>query len=145
MKTVVSRSPEETLELGRRYAHTLRPADVVALIGTLGSGKTRFVTGVCLGLGVHAGVGSPTFTLINEYPAAFGVVAHVDLYRIDRRSEIIELGIEEYFNDRCICLIEWAERIGDFLPRGHKTVRMRHGGNANERVIEMFEESGVPA
>lgn len=144
MKTVVSRSTEETVDLGRWYAQSLRPGDVVALIGTLGSGKTQFVTGVCLGLGVTAGVGSPTFTLINEYPAAFGVVAHVDLYRIDRRSELVELGIEEYFNDRCICLIEWAERIEDFLPRSHKVVKMQHRESANERLIEIFEESGVP-
>ena len=80
------------------------PGDVVGLIGELGSGKTQFVSGVCEGLGVTVRVTSPTFTLINEYPAPAGNVVHIDLYRIDTGAELAELGIEEYFNDRNICL-----------------------------------------
>ncbi|MCK5572059.1 MAG: tRNA (adenosine(37)-N6)-threonylcarbamoyltransferase complex ATPase subunit type 1 TsaE, partial [Bacteroidetes bacterium] len=85
MKQVVSLSPEDTLGLGRDYAARLRPGDVVALMGELGSGKTQFVAGICEGLGVRGHVASPTFTFINEYAAPFGTVAHIDLYRIDSR------------------------------------------------------------
>lgn len=131
----LSRSAEETESLGRTFARSLRPGDVVALIGTLGSGKTRFVVGICDGLGVTARVTSPTFTIINEYPAPFGMVAHVDLYRIDRRGEIADLGLDEYFHARCICLIEWAEHAADLLPPAHMRVTLSHGAGEAEREI----------
>ncbi|MGB6121371.1 MAG: tRNA (adenosine(37)-N6)-threonylcarbamoyltransferase complex ATPase subunit type 1 TsaE, partial [Bacteroidota bacterium] len=127
MKQVVSTSADETAELGRSYAAGLHPGDVVALIGELGSGKTRFVAGICRGLDVPGQIASPTFTLINEYPAPFGAVAHIDLYRIDSRSELVELGLEEYFSARYICLIEWAEKVEEILPPGFRVVRIEHG------------------
>ena len=131
----VSRSSEETESLGRSFAQSLRPGDVVAIVGTLGSGKTRFVAGVCFALGVTARVTSPTFTIINEYPAPFGMVAHVDLYRIGGRREAADLGLEEYWNGHTICLIEWADRIPDLLPPSHTQVTMSHGKDDNEREI----------
>lgn len=137
----VSGSAEETASLGRSFARSLRPGDVVALIGTLGSGKTRFAAGVCEGLGVTARVTSPTFTIINEYPAPFGMVAHVDLYRIEGRAEIADLGLEEYFNGRWICLIEWAERAADLLPPSHVRVTLSHGAGDTEREVLI---DGVP-
>lgn len=131
----VSRSAEETESLGRTFAQSLRPGDVVALIGTLGSGKTRFASGLCEGLGVTVRVTSPTFTIINEYPAPFGMVAHADLYRIAGRGEAADLGLEEYFNGRCICLIEWADRVADLLPPSHVRVMLSHGARDAEREI----------
>ncbi len=141
MKEVVSTSADETAELGRSYAADLQPGDVVALIGELGSGKTRFVAGICRGLGVPGQVASPTFTLINEYPAPFGAVAHIDLYRIDSPSELVELGLEEYFSGRYVCLIEWAEKVEEMLPPGFRVVRIEHGEHEDERLFS-FQESG---
>jgi tRNA threonylcarbamoyladenosine biosynthesis protein TsaE len=109
MIRILSRSAEETEAAGRAFAGRLVPGDVVALTGTLGSGKTRFVAGVCDGLGVSGHIASPTFTIINEYPAPFGLVAHIDMYRIRNLNEVADLGVEEYFNSRCICLIEWVK------------------------------------
>jgi len=140
MKQIVSTSAEQTAELGRRYAADLHPGEVVALIGELGTGKTRFVAGICEGLGVRGHVASPTFTLINEYPAPFGAVAHIDLYRIGSRSELVELGLEEYFSVRYICLIEWAEKVEGMLPPGFRLVRIEHGGREDERLFS-FQES----
>ena len=137
MNRIVSRSAGETEAAGTAFAGRLRPGDVVALTGTLGSGKTRFVTGVCRGLGVAARVTSPTFTLINEYPAPFGMVAHIDMYRINGMKEVAELGLEEYFNDRCVCLIEWAEAVLDILPPARFHVAFAHGGTESERTIEL--------
>ena len=137
MRRIFSRSAEETEAAGRAFAARLQPGDVVALTGTLGSGKTRFVAGVCEGLGVRAHVSSPTFTLINEYPAAFGVVAHVDMYRINSMKEVADLGIEEYFNSRCVCLIEWAERVLAILPPAHFRVSFAHGVSEQEREIQI--------
>jgi tRNA threonylcarbamoyladenosine biosynthesis protein TsaE len=137
MRRILSRSAEETEAAGRSFAGRLRPGDVVALTGTLGSGKTRFVAGVCEGLGVPTHVTSPSFTLINEYPAAFGLVAHIDMYRINSMKEVADLGVEEYFNSRCICLIEWAETVLDILPPAHFHVSFSHGGSESERDIQI--------
>jgi tRNA threonylcarbamoyladenosine biosynthesis protein TsaE len=143
MTRILSRSAEETEAAGHLFAGRLHGGDVVALTGTLGSGKTRFVAGVCKGLGIRGPVTSPTFTLINEYPAEFGLVAHVDMYRINGMREVAELGIEEYFNSRCICLIEWAEILLDILPPSRFHVSFAHGGSESERTIEI-EGPGVP-
>ena len=137
MRRIVSLSAEETEAAGRAFAGSLRPGDVVALTGTLGSGKTRFVAGVCGGLGVRGHVTSPTFTLINEYPAELGMVAHIDMYRINGMKEVADLGLEEYFNSRCICLIEWAEMVLGMLPPGRFHVSFAHGGAESERTIQI--------
>jgi tRNA threonylcarbamoyladenosine biosynthesis protein TsaE len=139
MKRVLTRSPVETAALGASLAPALRLGDVVALTGDLGSGKTEFVMGVCEGLGTRGHVGSPTFTLINEYPLATGMVVHIDLYRINRREEIAELGLDEYFSGRCICLVEWAERAAEFLPPECRFVRCEHGPARDERFISVGE------
>jgi tRNA threonylcarbamoyladenosine biosynthesis protein TsaE len=135
MRIVHTRSSEETVALGASFAASLAPGAVVGLVGDLGSGKTQFVIGVCRGLGLDARVSSPTFTLINEYPAPFGTVVHADLYRIGTRRELAELGIEEYFNDRCLCLIEWAERMREDLPGDAYLVSIAAGVDAAERVF----------
>ena len=135
MTQIRTRSPEETADAGRVFASTLRPGDVVALTGELGSGKTRFVAGVCAGLGVRAPVTSPSFTLINEYPAPFGLVVHVDLYRISGDRELAELGIEEYFTEKCITLIEWAERAERLLPQDSRRVSFAHAGAETVRLL----------
>ena len=119
MTRTTSRSVEETIEAGRAFAKSLGPGAVVALSGTLGSGKTRFVVGICEGLGVRVHATSPTFTIINEYPSPVATVAHIDMYRIRSRREVAELGIEEYFSNRFVCLIEWPEQVKDLLPPDH--------------------------
>lgn len=139
MKSLHSHASEETVQFGREFASTLRRGDIVALTGDLGTGKTHFISGVCEALGVRSHVASPTFTLINEYPADIATVVHVDLYRIGSRKDLIEVGIEEYFNDRYICLIEWAERMEDLLPRPHIVVRLDYGEGENDRRILIDE------
>jgi tRNA threonylcarbamoyladenosine biosynthesis protein TsaE len=143
MKSFVTRSPEETVDLGCWIAGVLRPGDVVAITGELGTGKTQLVLGICRGLDVRKRVTSPTFTFIHEYTAPFGTVVHVDLYRVTSSEEVAGLGIEEYFNERCICLIEWAERVQGSLPKRHYTVRMSQGSHDDERMISIEEMSGV--
>ena len=130
-----SHSREETIRLGRTFAASLKKGDVVALSGDLGTGKTHFIGGVCTGLGVRGHVASPTFTIINEYRADGFTVVHVDLYRIASRSELAGLGIEEYFGERFICLIEWAERMKQYLPQSYVQVNLAYGEKDNDRHI----------
>jgi len=139
MKRIVTRSPEETLALGRTFASSLAPGDVIALEGTLGTGKTQFVLGVCEGLGVRGPVSSPTFALINVYSAHCGSLVHADLYRINTLAEVAELGLEEYFNGRSICFIEWADRVPGVLPPNALIVRAQHGAGENERIFDLPE------
>jgi len=137
MKTFLSGSPRQTVELGKSFAVSLKPGDVLALFGNLGTGKTQFVSGVCQGLGVRVRVTSPTFTMVNEYPAPFGLVAHIDLYRIGLARDLREIGIESYFHDRCICLIEWAERALQLLPPAYHSVKFSYGKTEEGRIIEI--------
>jgi tRNA threonylcarbamoyladenosine biosynthesis protein TsaE len=120
LQTWATRSPEETQDLGAALAERLEPGDLLALRGDLGSGKTCLIQGICRGLRIDDYVTSPTFILINEYVGRVRgrpvPVYHFDLYRIGAPEELEDLGAEEYFYGRGICLIEWAERAGDLLP-----------------------------
>lgn len=128
MEQFDSSSPEETARIAARLAGGLPPGSTVALIGPLGSGKTVFVKGLAAGLGLSGRTAtSPTFTIINEYGGDPPLV-HVDLYRLRNRSEIADLGLEEYIDGPGIVAIEWAERAGDLLPAGTVTVRFRRLG-----------------
>ncbi len=102
--------------LGERLGGALRVGDVIALVGTLGAGKTTFVQGLARGAGVspERHVASPTFALVNEHPGRVRLV-HADLYRIERRAELAELGLDDAF-DRAAVAIEWLDRFPDAAP-----------------------------
>lgn len=114
---IISESAEKTWEIARFIGGKLRKGDVLALLGELGSGKTCFTGGLARGLGVDEKyqITSPTFTLINEYPARFKLY-HFDVYRLNGYSEFEDLGYEEYFCSDGIVVIEWAEKIVKILP-----------------------------
>ena len=92
--------------------HTL-----VAFFAPMGSGKTTFTTAICKVLGVTDPVGSPTFAIVNEYLRADGdSMYHFDFYRIDDLSEALEIGLYDYLDSGCLCLMEWPENIEALLP-----------------------------
>jgi tRNA threonylcarbamoyladenosine biosynthesis protein TsaE len=116
---VVTHSPEETLAFGRSLAEILQPPCTVLLEGDLGSGKTTLTKGMVAGLGAahEEDVTSPSFTLVHEYGnsaehSGKGItVYHVDLYRVDGRSEIQSLGLDELFNLWSTVIIEWGDKL----------------------------------
>ena len=118
----LTRSPEETIELGRRLAQELKPPAVVLLIGDLGAGKTTLTKGLVAGLGAadEEEVTSPTFTLVHEYGGErirkdrqAPHVYHVDLYRIETAQEMATLGLEDLVSDhQGIVIVEWGEKLG---------------------------------
>jgi len=111
----VTKSAEETRKVGEVIGKRLRPGDVVCLVGELGSGKTTITQGIAQGLGVRNFVVSASFKLINEYKGKIPVY-HFDLFRLERISEVEELGYREYFYDQGVTIIEWAEKIRPLWP-----------------------------
>jgi tRNA threonylcarbamoyl adenosine modification protein YjeE len=114
-----------TRRAGERLAALVRGGDAIALIGDLGAGKTTLVSGLVAALGGGAAA-SPTFSLVNEYPAGRLIVWHVDLYRIERAAELPELGLDDAIGDpRGICVIEWADRFA-VMPADHLRLELTH-------------------
>lgn len=115
---IISHSPKETTSLGKRVARLLKKGDVIALFGTLGSGKTTFVKGLAYGLGVRKIVNSPSFVLLKNYQGRL-TLYHFDFYRIKDSKEIYNLGYQEYIFADGIAAIEWSERIEPCLPQNY--------------------------
>jgi len=129
MLDVISQSEAQTRRLGAHLAESLSPGDVVALVGGLGTGKTRFAQGVGQGLGIREAIVSPTFTLVREYsgPGIRIPFFHVDLYRIEHVEETLTFGLEDYLYGDGVCLIEWADRLASHqLPTEHLWIDFRH-------------------
>jgi tRNA threonylcarbamoyladenosine biosynthesis protein TsaE len=135
----VTRSVGETIALGERLAAGWPVGTVVALSGDLGAGKTALTKGIARGLGVTDTITSPTFTLVNEHVASGGRrLYHVDLYRLDKPQQAVEIGIEEELAPDGWTVIEWAEKLGDVLPADAMRIHIEIIGE-NERRISVTE------
>jgi tRNA threonylcarbamoyladenosine biosynthesis protein TsaE len=122
---VESAGVEDTLALGQRLGAALAGGDVVALIGTLGSGKTHFVKGVARGADVPQEriVSSPTFVLVHEYPGRLHL-HHIDVYRLRDPRELEALGFSEMLASGGVALVEWGDRVSEILPPDHLRVEI---------------------
>ncbi len=128
-----SSSPEETIKFGETFSRILEPGDVLAFNGELASGKTTFIKGILKGLGYHQSVTSPTFTLINEYPATIPVI-HIDCYREEDLERWIKIGLNDYFSEENIIIIEWADKLKELLPRDAIYLHFSHSGHDNRKI-----------
>ena len=128
-QSVLAASPADTATAGERLAATLGAGDVVALTGELGAGKTCFVQGLVRGLGVEGGATSPTFVLVNEYRGRVPV-HHVDAYRTQSLTELLDIGLDDLLDGHGVTLIEWADRCEALLPG--RTVRVHIDGVGDE-------------
>ena len=110
----------DTADLDRAAAEFLEKIGdntLVAFFAPMGAGKTTFTTAICKALGVTDPVGSPTFAIVNEYLRADGdYMYHFDFYRINRFSEAIDIGLDDYLYSGCLCIMEWPENIEELLP-----------------------------
>jgi tRNA threonylcarbamoyladenosine biosynthesis protein TsaE len=109
-----SETADDTRSIGEALASLLRPRDTVILTGDLGAGKTTLVQGVGRGLAVEEHVASPTFTLIREYAGRLPI-AHVDVYRLERVQDVVDLGLDEVGPPERVMLVEWGDAIEDLL------------------------------
>lgn len=130
---IVSRSPEETEAAGERLGRTLGAGAVVALTGELGAGKTCFIQGLARGLDVAITATSPTFVLINQYRGRLPVY-HVDAYRTEGLTELMDLGLPELFDEGGVTLVEWAEKLAPLLPSRAILVRVAGVGEEPREI-----------
>jgi len=112
---VETHGPGETKKIGEIIGGLLPPGSLITLNGDLGAGKTTFVQGLAVGIGVRDPVTSPTFNLIHEHNGRIALY-HIDAYRLKDNDDVEELGFDEYFYSAGITVIEWAERIAHHIP-----------------------------
>lgn len=118
-----ARSADDTRDVGAALAELLRTRDIVSLTGDLGAGKTTFVQGIARGFGITEPVLSPTFTLVREYEATPRVY-HLDVYRLERLQDVIDLGLDEMLDRDGVVFIEWGDAIDALLPEDHLQVEL---------------------
>jgi tRNA threonylcarbamoyladenosine biosynthesis protein TsaE len=112
----VSSSPEETRSIGAEFVRNISAGTVLSLVGDLGTGKTQFVKGLALGLGIEGDVTSPTFTILHEYQGGRLPLFHMDFYRLREKGELDEIGFDEYLRAGGVCAIEWGDKFPNRLP-----------------------------
>lgn len=142
MFTIISESSKKTEKIAGKVASLLRPGDVICLMGELGSGKTCFSKGLIRALGVKNNyVGSPTFTIINEYQGKFpksyktASIYHFDLYRLENETELEALGFEEYFYGNGVTIIEWADKMKKLLPKDRLEIYFSYIDESSRNIV----------
>ena len=136
IEEIISEGPEETKAFGKHLAKGLRGGDIICLFGDLGSGKTTLNKGIAAGLNINPKeVNSPTFILMNIYKGRLPLF-HFDLYRIEDLHGISSIGYDEFLYGDGVSVIEWADRLGEFLPEEHLRIEMEHK-KLDERVIRL--------
>jgi tRNA threonylcarbamoyladenosine biosynthesis protein TsaE len=135
--TIITKSPEETKNLGKEVGKLAKPGDLLAFYGELGAGKTCFIQGISRELEVKDYVTSPSFTIVNEYQGKIPIY-HFDLFRLNT-EEILELGYEEYFYGEGLTVIEWAEKIEQLLPKEHLKIDIKFK-DLYERTISFISQ-----
>jgi tRNA threonylcarbamoyladenosine biosynthesis protein TsaE len=134
MATCISHSAAETAALGEQWGRAAESGLVIGLCGDLGAGKTQLVKGLARGLGIAARVHSPTFALVNIYNGGRLTLFHLDLYRLDKREQIVAAGLEEYLKPAGVTVIEWAERWFGELQRPGSPITDRQSPIANHQL-----------
>jgi len=123
---------DDTLGVGAAIAPLLRISDVLVLTGELGAGKTTLVQGIASGLGATEHVASPTFTLVREYVTGRVPVAHVDVFRLDRVQDVVDLALDELEGGACVLIVEWGDAIEELLPDDRLRVELTTEDPAGE-------------
>lgn len=131
-------SPSETKKIAAECAAALKPGAVLALVGDLGSGKTCFVQGLAAGLGVpeKITVASPTFVLIHEYAGGRLPLFHFDFYRLEKKEEALQLGLEDYWEGDGISVVEWADRFPKIFPARTEWIYFKTKGETMREIVE---------
>lgn len=142
----------EMLAFGAHIAASLPPSVIIFLHGELGAGKTTLTRGLLSGLGYDGKVKSPTYTLVEPYQLAERTLFHFDLYRLTDPSELQQIGVQDYFNNDAICIVEWPDKGDPVLPQadlncyldftpGGRCVRIASGTQLGETLLKRISSS----
>jgi tRNA threonylcarbamoyladenosine biosynthesis protein TsaE len=132
-----------TLAFGQQLAAACdTQASVIFLQGDLGAGKTTLSRGFLSGLGHHGKVKSPTYTLVEQYQVASNDIYHFDLYRLTDPEELEYLGLDDYFNNQSICLVEWPERGSNYLPQPDIILQLSYQNHSRTITVSPQTELG---
>lgn len=126
---------EELVAWGQSFGRAASAPLVVALAGDLGAGKTTLAQAVCAGYGVTESVTSPTFAIVHRYEAPRSPVYHLDLYRLDTPSELVNIGWDEIVMAHALVIVEWPERAGGLIPPDHVPIALEHAPDDPARRI----------
>lgn len=132
--TLVTHSADETRTVGSVLGKAAQPGDLFLLEGDIGTGKTTLVQGLASGLGYAGEVTSPTFTLVHEYAGGRITLVHVDLYRIERASQLRDLDLDDYMRAGAVLAVEWPELLRAWYPKAC-TVRLHYGDDTARQIV----------
>jgi tRNA threonylcarbamoyladenosine biosynthesis protein TsaE len=139
---LMAASAEDTRAIGGAVGTALLAGDVVSLTGDLGAGKTTFVQGAAVALGVQQPVLSPTFTLVREYRGRIPV-HHVDVYRLERLQDVLDLGFDEMVDGGAVVFVEWGDAIDPLLPEDHLDVAISIPSDEEGRALRLSSPNGA--
>jgi len=151
-KSLITKSAEETKQLAMELAQQIPLSSIITLTGDLGAGKTTFVQGLAAGFGIEKPVNSPTFLIIHRYELktknetrkdehiSARFLYHIDLYRIDKQDDIVGLGLLDILKEKeSIVVIEWAEKMGKFLPEERIDVQFGYRDENKRKITINFQ------
>ena len=133
MNTFFSNSAEETIAYGKKIGLLVKPGDIIALKGNLAAGKTTITKGIAEALGISEDITSPTYTLVSEYYGSIPLY-HMDMYRIESIEEFELLGIEHLIFGKGLSVIEWSERIEEYLPDDHIIIDIQRKEDGSREI-----------
>lgn len=138
MKTLTIQNLETIHQTAKEFIKEIGEHTVFAFYGKMGAGKTTFIKAICEELGVEDVINSPTFAIVNEYRSeqTGELIYHFDFYRINRISEALDIGTDDYFNCGAICLIEWPEKVEEILPEDTVNVWIEEAEDGS-RIIKI--------
>lgn len=146
MSVLTTHNLEETQEVAKDVALSLRLGDIICLYGDLGSGKTTFAQGLAKGLGLKQRITSPTFVIIRKYDVSSKLSEvrsfyHIDLYRIETERDLEGIGLQEILEDKnAIVVIEWAEKLKNMLPKKRIDIKLEVLVNDSRKItIDRYE------
>jgi len=132
----ITKSPEETIEFGRRIGSHLKGGEVVAVCGPLSSGKTHLIKGIAAGAGAEDSkcVTSPTFVIVNEYTGRLDIY-HIDAYRLNSIAEFEMVGFDDFCYTQSVVLIEWADKVESALQAiDYTRIELSHAGRSRRKI-----------
>jgi len=131
----VTMTRAELVAWGESFGRAATPPLVIALAGDLGAGKTTLTQAICAGYGVTEPVTSPTFAIVHRYEAPRSPVYHLDLYRLDKPSELVSIGWDEIAASHALVIVEWPERAGELIPPQHVPIDLEYAPSDPERRV----------